>query len=28
VVMQQRGTMEALTTDHNFEQAGYVCLLK
>jgi len=28
VVMQQRGTMEALTTDHNFEQAGYVRLLK
>ena len=28
VVMQQRGTVEALTTDHNFEQAGYVCLLK
>ena len=28
VVMQQRGTMEALTTDRNFEQAGYVRLLK
>jgi predicted nucleic acid-binding protein len=28
VVMQQRGIMEALTTDHNFEQAGFVCLLK
>jgi predicted nucleic acid-binding protein len=28
VVMQQHGIMEALTTDHNFEQAGYVQLLK
>jgi predicted nucleic acid-binding protein len=28
VVMQQRDIMEALTTDHNFEQAGFVCLLK
>lgn len=28
VVMQQRGMVEALTTDHNFEQAGYICLLK
>lgn len=28
VVMQQRGIMEALTTDHNFEQAGFVRLLK
>jgi predicted nucleic acid-binding protein len=28
VVMQQRGLTEALTTDHHFEQAGYVRLLK
>ncbi len=28
VVMQQRGAMEALTTDHHFEQAGFVRLLK
>jgi predicted nucleic acid-binding protein len=28
VVMQQRGLTEALTTDHNFEQAGFVRLLK
>jgi predicted nucleic acid-binding protein len=28
VLMQQRGIMEALTTDHNFEQAGFVRLLK
>ncbi len=28
VVMQQRGITEALTTDHHFEQAGFVRLLK
>jgi len=28
VVMQQRGLVEALTTDHHFEQAGFVRLLK
>ena len=28
VVMQQRGITEALTADHNFEQAGFVRLLK
>lgn len=28
VVMQQRGIQEALTTDHHFEQAGFVRLLK
>lgn len=28
VVMQERGTMEALTTDIHFEQAGFVRLLK
>lgn len=28
VVMQQRGLWEALTTDHHFEQAGFVRLLK
>ena len=28
VVMQQRGLSEALTTDHHFEQAGFVRLLK
>lgn len=28
VVMEQRGMTEALTTDHHFEQAGYVRLLK
>ena len=28
VVMQQRNLTEALTTDHHFEQAGFVCLLK
>jgi len=28
VVMQQHDIMEALTTDHNFEQAGYIQLLK
>ena len=27
-VMQQRGLTEALTTDHHFEQAGFVRLLK
>jgi predicted nucleic acid-binding protein len=28
VVMRQRGVFDALTTDHHFEQAGYVRLLK
>lgn len=28
VVMQQRGMTEALTTDHHFEQAGFIRLLK
>ena len=28
VLMQQRGTIEALTTDHHFEQAGFIRLLK
>jgi predicted nucleic acid-binding protein len=28
VVMQQRSIREALTTDHHFEQAGFVRLLK
>lgn len=28
VVMQQRGVFRALTTDHHFEQAGYIRLLK
>lgn len=28
VVMQQRGIAEALTTDHHFEQAGFVRLLR
>ncbi len=28
VVMQHRGIHEALTTDHHFEQAGFVRLLK
>lgn len=28
VLMQQRGILEALTTDHHFEQAGFVRLLK
>ncbi|OLE53092.1 MAG: VapC toxin family PIN domain ribonuclease [Acidobacteria bacterium 13_1_20CM_3_53_8] len=28
VLMQQRGIDEALTTDHNFEQAGFTRLLK
>jgi len=27
VVMNERGIGEALTTDHNFEQAGFVRLL-
>jgi len=27
LLMQQRGITEALTTDHHFEQAGFVCLL-
>ncbi len=28
VLMEQRGIIEALTTDHHFEQAGFVRLLK
>lgn len=28
IVMKQRGIKEALTTDHHFEQAGFVRLLK
>ena len=28
VVMQRRGLVEALTSDHHFEQAGFVRLLK
>ena len=28
VVMQQQGLTDALTTDHHFEQAGFVRLLK
>lgn len=28
VLMQQRGTSDALTTDHHFEQAGFSRLLK
>src|SRR5204862_8054671 len=28
VIMQQRGLTDALTTDHHFEQAGFVRLLK
>ncbi len=28
IVMHQRGLLEALTTDHHFEQAGFVRLLK
>jgi predicted nucleic acid-binding protein len=28
VVMQNRGLTEALTTDHHFEQAGFIRLLK
>lgn len=28
VLMQERGVHEALTTDHHFEQAGFIRLLK
>jgi predicted nucleic acid-binding protein len=28
VIMQQRNILEALTTDHHFEQAGFIQLLK
>lgn len=28
ILMQERGMTEALTADHHFEQAGFVCLLK
>ncbi len=28
IVMQKRGIVEALTTDHHFEQAGFMRLLK
>jgi uncharacterized protein len=28
VLMQQRNITQALTADHHFEQAGFVCLLK
>jgi uncharacterized protein len=28
VIMQQRGIQEAMTTDHHFEQAGFVRLFK
>lgn len=28
IVMQERNLTEALTEDHHFEQAGFVCLLK
>ena len=28
VVMQQYGLHDAFTTDHHFEQAGFICLLK
>ena len=28
VIMPHRGILEAFTTDHHFEQAGFVCLLK
>jgi predicted nucleic acid-binding protein len=28
VIMQHRNILEAFTTDHHFEQAGFVCLLK
>jgi len=28
VIMQQLGVQEALTTDHHFEQAGFIRLLK
>jgi predicted nucleic acid-binding protein len=27
VMMKERGVAEALTTDHNFEQAGFIRLL-
>jgi predicted nucleic acid-binding protein len=27
VVMRDEGIAEALTTDHHFEQEGFVCLL-
>ncbi|MCK5719231.1 MAG: type II toxin-antitoxin system VapC family toxin [Thiomargarita sp.] len=28
IIMQQRNILEALTTDHHFEQAGFIRLLK
>jgi hypothetical protein len=28
VVMQERGIVEALTTDHHFQQAGFRALLR
>ena len=28
IFMRERGMTEALTADHHFEQAGFVCLLK
>ncbi|MCI0561468.1 MAG: PIN domain-containing protein [Nitrososphaera sp.] len=28
IIMQQRGILEVLTTDHHFEQAGFIRLLK
>ena len=28
IVMRQYSIQEALTTDHHFEQAGFICLLK
>jgi predicted nucleic acid-binding protein len=28
VIMQQRGLTEAITTNHHFEQAGFIRLLK
>jgi uncharacterized protein len=28
VIMQHHNILEAFTTDHHFEQAGFVCLLK
>jgi predicted nucleic acid-binding protein len=28
VIMQERGITEALTSDHHFEQAGFMVLLK
>jgi len=27
IVMQERGITEAFTSDHDFEQAGFRCLL-